>query len=66
MEYHFFFKSKAHETENINNYILALNNDAIKDDEGRRFYIVDISTHRLEDAKFFNKLYNDYFNFYIQ
>ena len=54
--------TKAYETENINNYILASNNDAIKDDEGRRYYIVDISTHRLEDAEFFNKLYNDCFN----
>ena len=54
--------TKAYESDNINNYILNSNNDAIKDDEGRRYYILDISTHRQADEEYFNKLYNDCFN----
>jgi phage/plasmid-associated DNA primase len=54
--------TKAYEAENINNYILLSNNDAIKDDEGRRYFILDVSTHRLEDDKYFSQLYNECFN----
>ena len=50
--------TNAYETENINNYLLCSNNDAIKDDEGRRFYIADLSTKRLNDSKFFDELYS--------
>ena len=42
--------------------MLCSNNDAIKDDEGRRYFILDISTHRLDDTAYFNKLYSDCFN----
>ena len=54
--------SKSYESENINNYMLCSNNDAIKDDEGRRYFILDISTHRLDDTAYFTKLYGDCFN----
>ena len=54
--------SKSYQSENINNYMLCSNNDAIKDDEGRRYFILDISTHRLDDTAYFNKLYGDCFN----
>lgn len=54
--------TKSYEADNINNYILCSNNDAIKDDEGRRYFILDISTHRYEDEEYFNKLYRECFN----
>ena len=52
----------AIETENINNYILISNNDAIKDDEGRRYYTLDLCTSRVGDHAFFDSLYGDCFN----
>ena len=51
----------AREIENLNNYILISNNDAIKD-AGRRYFIVDISTHRLGDEKYFDEIYNKCYN----
>ena len=52
----------AFETENINNYILISNNDAIKDDEGRRYFTLDLCTSRVGDHAFFDSLYGDCFN----
>jgi hypothetical protein len=43
---------------NLNNYILISNNDAIQDDEGRRYFILDISTENIKDEIYFNKLYS--------
>ena len=37
---------KAYTTKNIMNIIVASNNDAIMDDDGRRYMILDIATHR--------------------
>lgn len=37
---------KAYTTKNIMNIIIASNNDAVMDDDGRRYMILDISTHR--------------------
>ena len=37
---------KPYEAKNINNYVILSNNDAIKDDDGRRYFILDISGHR--------------------
>ena len=37
---------KPYEARNMNNYAILSNNDAIKDDEGRRYFILDISGHR--------------------
>lgn len=37
---------KPYEAKNMNNYAILSNNDAIKDDEGRRYFILDISGHR--------------------
>lgn len=54
---------RAFSSNNINNYILCSNNDAIKDDNGRRYFIVPLSTHRVCDTIYFgnikNKCYND-------
>jgi hypothetical protein len=49
-------------TKNINNYILISNNDAIRDDDGRRYFILDLSTKREKDTVYFNNLYKRCFN----
>ena len=38
--------TKAFSTNNMNNYAVLSNNDSIKDDDGRRYFILDIATHR--------------------
>jgi hypothetical protein len=43
---------------NLNNYILISNNDAIQDDDGRRFNILDISAKNIGNREYFNKLYS--------
>jgi hypothetical protein len=53
--------TKAYESNNINNYILCSNNDAIKDDDGRRYFILDIATHKVGDTAYYSKLYNECF-----
>ena len=53
--------TKAYESNNINNYILCSNNDAIKDDDGRRYFILDIATHKVGDRAFYDKLYGECF-----
>lgn len=50
--------TKAYESNNINNYILCSNNDAIKDDDGRRYFILDIATHKVGDVEYYTKLYD--------
>ena len=52
----------SYETANINNYILISNNDAIKDDEGRRYFILDLSTKRKGDFEYFGNLRDNCFN----
>ena len=37
---------KAYTAKNIMNIVIASNNDAVMDDEGRRYFILDIATHR--------------------
>jgi hypothetical protein len=37
---------KAYTAQNIMNIIIASNNDAVMDDDGRRYFILDIATHR--------------------
>ncbi len=49
--------TKAYESNNLNNYILISNNDAIKDDDGRRYFILDISTSKVGDNAYYTKLY---------
>lgn len=53
--------TKAYESNNINNYMLISNNDSIKDDDGRRYFILDISTCKVGDHDYYKQLY-DYFN----
>ena len=58
---------KPYEARNMNNYAILSNNDAIKDDEGRRYFILDISGHRqiikgskteAENQKFWDNVYS--------
>jgi hypothetical protein len=42
--------------------MLMSNNDAIKDDDGRRYFILDISPHRVGDNKYWNMIYKNCFN----
>jgi hypothetical protein len=53
--------TKSYETTNINNYMLCSNNDAVKDDDGRRYFILDISSKRQGDHTYYSKLYKDCF-----
>jgi hypothetical protein len=46
------------EETNLNNYILLSNNDAIQDDDGRRYFILDISRKYIKDEEYFNKVYS--------
>jgi hypothetical protein len=41
------------ESKNINNYVLLSNHDSIKDDDGRRFYCLDLSTKYKNDSNYF-------------
>ena len=50
------------ETDNINNYMILSNNDAIKDDEGRRYFIADLDAKRVGDTKYFTEIYSQCFN----
>ncbi len=49
-----------YESDNINNYMLLTNHDT--DDNGRRFCVADISTHRKGDEPYWNNIYNNCFN----
>jgi len=54
--------TKAHDENNMNNYILCSNNDAIKDDDGRRYFILDISTEKIGNHSYYNNLYETIMN----
>jgi len=47
---------KAFECENLNNYVINTNVDAIKHSEGRRYFILDLSNKRQDDHKYFDNL----------
>ena len=46
-------KEKAFIAKNISNYIINSNVDAVKDDNGRRYFILDLSNKRKGDFEFF-------------
>lgn len=52
----------SYDAPNLNNYVIVSNNDAIKDDDGRRYFILDLATHRQKDKKFWDPIYKDCFN----
>jgi hypothetical protein len=47
---------KSFVAKNINNYIIATNVEALKDSQGRRFCILDLSTKHLQDHKYFKHI----------
>lgn len=53
---------KAFESDNINNYIINTNVNAIQHSEGRRYYILDLSTRRKDDYKYFGNIKAKCFN----
>ncbi len=53
------FKGKdAYQMNNFNNYVLLSNNDAIKDDNGRRYFIADVNNKRKGDHEYWDKVYS--------
>jgi hypothetical protein len=52
----------AFQTNNMNNYIINSNNDAIKDDDGRRYFILDVSHKYMGNHEYFGKLRKKAFN----
>jgi hypothetical protein len=53
---------KQFQAKNLANYMIDSNNDTIKDDEGRRFYIADVSTKYRENHSYFGTLRAKCFN----
>jgi hypothetical protein len=53
---------KSFTARNISNYIINSNVDAIKDDDGRRYFILDLSSKRKGDLTYFNKIYTECMN----
>lgn len=50
----------AFDAKNINNYILLSNHDV--SDSGRRYFVLDVQTHKKGDRKYWSNLYNNCFN----
>jgi hypothetical protein len=48
------------EANNINNYMLLSNHDVA--DADRRYYVIDVQTHRLGDRKYWSNIYDNCFN----
>lgn len=46
----------SYTTKNINNYFILSNNDAIRDDDGRRYFICDLSTKYKQNIDYFSDL----------
>lgn len=52
----------SYDVDNLNNYVILSNNDAVKDDDGRRYFILDLATHRQKDRVFWDNIYKNCFN----
>ena len=49
----------AEEQANLNNYILLSNNDAIQDDDGRRYFILDVSASKIGEEEYWSELHDN-------
>jgi hypothetical protein len=56
---------KAIQADNISNFIINTNNDAIKDSDGRRYIILPMSSKHFEDHVYFDDLKNSCFNMIV-
>ena len=52
----------SYEADNLNNYMLLSNNDSIKDDCGRRYFIADVTAKREGDIEYWTDLNTSCFN----
>src|SRR3989338_520169 len=48
---------KSAELDNLNNYVICTNVEALQHSEGRRYYIADSATHRINDHSYWDKVY---------
>jgi hypothetical protein len=53
---------KAYECDNRNNYIICTNHNAIQHSEGRRYFILDVSTEYVNDNEYYGNLRSKTFN----
>ena len=53
---------KRFECENLNNYIINTNVEALKHSEGRRFFLMSLSTHRKGDHSYFGNIKTQCYN----
>lgn len=53
---------KSYTSNNINNYIICTNSDAIKNSEGRRYFVCDLNTKYKGNNQYFDDLYENCFN----
>lgn len=53
---------KSYTSNNINNYIICTNSDAIKNSEGRRYFVCDLNTKYKGNHQYFDDLYDQCFN----
>lgn len=56
---------KKFECENLNNYIINTNLEALKHSEGRRYFLGNVSTKRREDHEYFKNLKKKCFNIQV-
>ena len=47
----------SYDADNLNNYVAISNNDAIKDEQGRRYFILDVSALHVGDRAYWDDLY---------
>ena len=54
--------TNAISAENISNFIICTNVEAVKHSEGRRYFILDINTEYKDNTKYWSNLYDTCFN----
>lgn len=47
----------SYDADNLNNYVAISNNDTIKDEQGRRYFILDVSALHVGDRAYWDDLY---------
>jgi hypothetical protein len=52
----------AYQAQNMNNFVILSNTDAIIDGCARRYFILDLSTTRINDNQYWSNIYDNCFN----